>query len=85
MADQERFDFCVVFTMSLCALESLTKVNKFTIPTHMVLKLGLPALGSYLKPTCEYELYVLSNTKVNAAKDHGESYMKIRPPLVHHL
>ena len=35
---------------------------------------------------CELEnkLYILSNTKVAAAKDHDENYMKIRLPLVRH-
>ena len=28
---------------------------------------------------------IVSNTKVSTAKDHGENYMKVRPPLVHHL
>ena len=32
--------------------------------------LGLQALGSYLKLTCEYELQILSNTKSGAPKDH---------------
>ena len=32
-----------------------------------------------------YELHILSNANVSAAKDHGESYMKVRPPLVRHL
>ena len=30
-------------------------------------------------------IYIVSNTKVGAAKDHGENYMKVKPPLVRHL
>ena len=62
-----------------------TNVNKFAISTHTALKLGIQALGSYLKPDCEYELHTIANTKVGASKDHGENYMKARPPLVRHL
>ena len=51
----------------------------------MALKLGIQALGSYLKLTCKYVLYILSSTKVSAAKDHGENSTKVRPPLVRHL
>ena len=42
----------------------------------------LEALRSCLRLTYEYEFHTLPNTKVSTAKDHGESYMKIRPPLV---
>ena len=80
MADQERSDFCVVFTMSLCTLK--INVNNFAISTRTALKLSIQALGSYLKLTGEYELHILSNTKVDAAKDLGKNYMKIRAPLV---
>ena len=83
MSDQGRSDFCVVFTRSLCALE--TNLNKFTISNHTALKLDIQALSSYLRLFCEYELYSLPNKKVSAAKDHGKNYMKDRPPLVHHL
>ena len=38
-----------------------------------------------LKLSCEYELHILLNTKVNAAKDHGQNYMKVRPPPVRHF
>ena len=62
-----------------------TNVNKFGISNHTALKLAIQALRSYLNQTCEYELQILSNTKVSAAKDHGENYMNVRPPLVHHL
>ena len=47
--------------------------------------LRVHGLRSYLKLTCEYELHILPNTKVSAAKDHGKNYMKARPPLVRHL
>ena len=32
----------------------------------------------------EYELQNSPNTTVDAAKDHAESYMEVRPPLVCH-
>ena len=38
-----------------------------------------------MKLACEYELHILRNTEVSAAKSPGEKYMKIRPPLVRHL
>ena len=62
-----------------------TNINKFAISTHTTLKFGRQALGSYLKPNCEYELHIMANTKAGGAKDHGENYMKVRPPLVRHL
>ena len=67
-------DFCVVFTMSLCALES-----KKTLISYTALKLATQSLRSYLKVTCEYEFHILPNTKVSTAKDYGEKYMKVRP------
>ena len=51
----------------------------------MGLKKGIQVLRSFLNPTCEYELQILPNTKVSAAEDHGENYMKVRPPIVRHL
>ena len=33
---------------------------------------------SCLKPACEYELHILPNTEVSAAKDHGKTYIKVR-------
>ena len=71
--------------MSLCALESKQNLNKFAISTHTALKLGIQAQGSYLKPNCEYELHILANTKVGAAKGHGEHYMKVKPHLIRHF
>ena len=38
-----------------------------------------------MRLTCEYELDILSNTKVSLAKDHGENYMKLGPFLDNHL
>ena len=35
--------------------------------------------------TSESEFHILSTTKVSAAKDHSQNYMKVRAPLVHHL
>ena len=51
----------------------------------MALKIDLHTLGSYLMLICEYELYILPNKKVNAAKDHGKNYMRDKSPLVRHL
>ena len=38
-----------------------------------------------MRLTCEYELDILSNTKVSLAKGHGENYIKFRQFLAHHL
>ena len=54
-----------------------TNVNKFALSTHTALKLRIQALGRYLKLTCEYKLHILPNTKVAAAKDQGENYIKV--------
>ena len=62
-----------------------TNINKFGISNHTALKLAIQALRSYLNQTCKYELHTLSDTKFSATKDHGENYMKVRPPLVRHL
>ena len=65
-----------------------TNVNKFVILSHTALKLGTQSLRSCLKVTCEYELHILLNTLVVPQKiimDHGENYLKVRPPLVRHL
>ena len=51
MADQERSDFCVGFTMNLCTLETNVK---FAISNQ----LDVHALKSYLRLICEYELYI---------------------------
>ena len=34
---------------------------------------------------CEFQIRNLPNTQLGAAKDHGKSYIKVRPPVVHHL
>ena len=60
-------------------------VNKFVISSHTALKLGTYSLRSYLKVTCEYELHILPDTTVSTAENHGENYMKVRPPLVRHF
>ena len=62
-----------------------TNVNKFAISNYTALKLDAQTLRSYLRLICKYELYILPNKKVSAAKDHGKNYMKDRPPLVRHL
>ena len=86
MADKGRSDFYVVFTMSLCALRfKKTFLNKLAILNCTALKLGVQALRSYLKVTCKYELYILPDTIISAAKDHSKNYMKVRPPMVCHI
>ena len=35
--------------------------------------------------SCGNKLHILPNTKVSTAKDHGKNYIKVTPPLVHHL
>ena len=62
-----------------------TNVNEFAISNHAPLKLAVQAVRSYSSLICEYELYILPNKKVSTAQDHGETYMKDRPPLVRHL
>ena len=62
-----------------------TNVNKFVILSQTVLKLGIQNLGSYMRLTCEYELDILSNTKISLAKIHGENYMNFRLLLACHL
>ena len=51
----------------------------FKIIIHRALKSGIRTLRSYLKLANEYEPHILPNTKVSAAKDHGESYVQLRP------
>ena len=87
MADQGRSTFYVAFTMSLCALalKQLLIVNKVAISNHTAFMLGVRGLRSYLKLISEYELHSLPNEKVSGAKDHGKNYIKVKPPLVHHL
>ena len=67
MADQGRSDYYVVFTLSLCALETI--VNKFAISNHTPFILRVHALRSYLKLICEYEIHSLPNEKVSGAED----------------
>ena len=78
--DQGRSDFRVAFTMSLCTLKRKRTLVKFAIRSHMDLKLGIQALRSYLKLTCEYGRHILSNTNVSPVKDNGKNYMKVRAP-----
>ena len=72
MADKGRSNFCVAFTMSLCALESRPLVNKSAIRSHTALILRMQALRSYLRLSCGLELHTLPNTKVSTAKDDDE-------------
>ena len=62
-----------------------TNVNKFAILSQTVLKLGIQNLGSYMRLTSEYELDILSNTKVRLAKIHGDNYVNFRLLLACHL
>ena len=48
-------------------------VNKIAISNHTALILSVHVLRSYLKLICEYELHILPNKKVSAAKDHGKT------------
>ena len=82
MADQGRSDFYVVFTMSSLCTWIKTIVNKLAISNHSALILGVHALRSYLKLSCEYELYILPNKKVSPAKDHGKTSSRSDGPLV---
>ena len=45
------------------------------------LELGIHSVRNYLKLACEYELRILTDTKVSAAMDYGENSMKVTPPL----
>ena len=62
-----------------------TNVNKFAVSNRTSLKLDVHTLINYLRLIFQYELYVLPNIKVSAAKDHGKNYIKDMPALVHHL
>ena len=57
----------------------------FAITSQTALTSDLQAVRSYLGRKRECELHTLTDTKVRTAKDHGENYMKVRPPLVCHL
>ena len=62
-----------------------TIVDNVASSNHTALISGVHALRSYLKLICEYELHSMPNQKVSGANDHGKNYIKVRPPLVHHL
>ena len=62
----------------LCSLYHEPLRNKFAISSLTAFKLGKYAL---IKVTCEFQLHILPNRKVSAAKDHGQNYIKFRPPL----
>ena len=62
-----------VWILCSCYHESLrtwikTIVNKFATSIHMALILRVPALRSYLKLICEYELHSLPNKKLVAQR-----------------
>ena len=80
MGDQGRSELLCSFYHEPLPTSVKTNINKFGTSSHTAFKLDKKALRSYLKLTCEYELHILPNTKVSAAKDHGENYMKARPP-----
>ena len=48
-----------------------TNVNKFAGLTHTASKLGEHVLKYYLMITCKYQLHILPNKKVSAAKGYG--------------
>ena len=52
MADQRMFDFCVVFSVILSALQ--LNVNMFAISHKMALKFSTQALRNYLKLPYQY-------------------------------
>ena len=83
MVDQRRSNFYVAFPY--LNQNNVLLFNKFAILCHTVLKLGIQNLESYMRLTCEYELDILSNTKVGLAKVDSENYIKLRPLLAHHL
>ena len=85
MADQERSDFGVVFITSLCALEFKETLISFAISNHTAFIIDVHSLRSCMRVTCEYEIHILPDKKVSAAKDHGKNYMKDRRPLDRHL
>ena len=68
-------------------LRTLSEINvkKFAISNHRALKFDAHARISYLRIICQYELYILPNKKVSAAKGHGKNYMEDRPPLIPYL
>ena len=80
-------EFCLLcnFYHEPLYTEIQIKVTKFAISSHFNLILCMQAPKNYLRLTCEYELHTLPSTKVSTTKDHGENYMKVRPPLIRHL
>ena len=64
MADQEKSDIYVVFTMSWIK----TIVSKFATLDHTALILGVLALRSHLKLICEYELHNVPNKTLVAQR-----------------
>ena len=66
MADQGRSDVCVVFTMSLCALEFKQTIMSLLFQVIRLSKLSKQALKSYLMITCEFLFHILRNKEVSA-------------------
>ena len=60
MADQGRSDVCVVFTMTLCALELKRTVISLLFQVIRLFTLAEQALKSYLKITCEFSASYLT-------------------------
>ena len=79
MVDQRRSDFYVVLTMNICILES----KQMLISCYF--KSNSCKIRCAKRLTFEYELDILSNTKVSLAKIHGENYMNFKLLLVCHL
>ena len=51
----------------------------------MRFKSNLETHTEHLDLRCEYEPYVLPNTKIGTAKDYGKNNTNNRPPVVRHL
>ena len=88
MVDQGKSNFCVVFTMSLCALELKQPLISLFFLHHAAWKLRIHALRNCLTLICEHELQILPIKNLgpqNSVKDHGENYMKVKPHQVHDL
>ena len=71
--------------MSFSARELKQTLISLLVEVKKTLKLSIQALRSYLKLSCEYELHILPITKTSAAEDEDKNYIKVRPPLVHHV
>ena len=80
MANLKQSDVYVVFTTMLCKLKPLTDVNIFAVLSSMSFKSNLETHNGRLDLSCEFEPYILPNTKIDATKDYRKNYMKVRFP-----